>query len=127
MVVSCRDRINSWCSCVSSSGSAISGSVVSSISGGCFSGGCVISRLILFTTGNKDETKKKRKEVLADIQSGKFTKDWMKECEGGQKNFLKTRKDLADHSIEKVGSQLRDMIHGLEIECHYGIKSPLMK
>jgi ketol-acid reductoisomerase len=50
------------------------------------------------------------KEVLADIQSGKFTKDWMKECESGQKNFLKTRKDLADHSIEKVGSKLRDMM-----------------
>jgi len=58
----------------------------------------------------KEETKKRMKEVLADIQSGKFTKDWMKECEGGQKNFLKTRKDLADHSIEKVGSKLRDMM-----------------
>jgi ketol-acid reductoisomerase len=58
----------------------------------------------------KDETKKRMKEVLADIQSGKFTKDWMKECEDGQKNFLKTRKDLADHSIEKVGSKLRDMM-----------------
>ena len=58
----------------------------------------------------KDETKKRMKEVLADIQSGKFTKEWMKECEGGQKNFLKTRKDLADHSIEKVGSKLRDMM-----------------
>ena len=58
----------------------------------------------------KDETKKRMKEVLADIQSGKFTKEWMKECEGGQKNFLQTRKDLADHSIEKVGSKLRDMM-----------------
>jgi ketol-acid reductoisomerase len=58
----------------------------------------------------KNETKQRMKEVLADIQSGKFTKDWMKECEGGQKNFLKTRKDLADHSIEKVGSKLRDMM-----------------
>jgi ketol-acid reductoisomerase len=58
----------------------------------------------------KDETKQRMKEVLADIQSGKFTKDWMKECEGGQKNFLKTRKDLADHSIEKVGTKLREMM-----------------
>jgi ketol-acid reductoisomerase len=58
----------------------------------------------------KDETKQRMKEVLADIQSGKFTKDWMKECENGQKNFLKTRKDLADHSIEKVGSKLRAMM-----------------
>ena len=35
------------------------------------------------------------KEVLADIQSGKFTKDWMKECENGQKNFLETRAKIS--------------------------------
>jgi len=34
------------------------------------------------------------KEVLADIQSGKFTKQWMDECKNGQKNFLKTREKL---------------------------------
>jgi ketol-acid reductoisomerase len=50
------------------------------------------------------------KEVLADIQSGKFTKEWMDECRSGQKKFLRTRKDLADHSIEKVGSELRAMM-----------------
>ena len=50
------------------------------------------------------------KEVLTDIQSGKFTKEWMDECKNGQKNFLKTRKDLADHSIEKVGAELRAMM-----------------
>ena len=59
---------------------------------------------------NKEETKKKMKEVLIDIQSGKFTKDWMDECKNGQKKFLKTRKDLADHSIEKVGAGLRAMM-----------------
>ena len=50
------------------------------------------------------------KEVLSDIQSGKFTKDWMKECENGQKNFLATRAKLAEHSVEKVGSELRAMM-----------------
>ena len=59
---------------------------------------------------NKEETKKRMKEVLADIQSGKFTKQWMDECKSGQKNFLKTRKDLADHSIEQVGTKLRAMM-----------------
>jgi ketol-acid reductoisomerase len=58
----------------------------------------------------KEETKKRMKEVLADIQSGKFTKQWMDECKNGQKNFLKTRKDLADQSIETVGSKLRAMM-----------------
>jgi len=59
---------------------------------------------------NKKDTKQRMKEVLSDIQSGKFTKDWINECKNGQKNFLKTRKDLADHSIEKVGSKLREMM-----------------
>ena len=38
-----------------------------------------------YVSGKKvvdSESKKRMKEVLADIQSGKFTKDWMKECEG---------------------------------------------
>ena len=59
---------------------------------------------------NKEETKKRMKEVLNDIQSGKFTKQWMDECKNGQKNFLKTREELAKHSIETVGTKLRAMM-----------------
>ena len=59
---------------------------------------------------NKDETKKRMKEVLADIQSGKFTKQWMDECKNGQKNFLKTREKLAEHPVEKVGAGLRALM-----------------
>ena len=59
---------------------------------------------------NKEETKKRMKEVLSEIQSGKFTKDWMDECKNGQKNFLATRAKLAEHSVEKVGAELRAMM-----------------
>ena len=59
---------------------------------------------------NKEETKKRMKEVLTDIQSGKFTKEWMDECKNGQKNFLATRAKLAEHSVEKVGAELRAMM-----------------
>src|SRR6056300_271450 len=59
---------------------------------------------------NKEETKKRMKEVLADIQSGKFTKQWIDECKNGQKNFLATRAKLAEHSVEKVGAELRAMM-----------------
>ena len=59
---------------------------------------------------NKAETKKRMKEVLDDIQSGKFTKQWMDECKQGQKEFLKTREKLADHPVEKVGAELRGMM-----------------
>ena len=45
------------------------------------------------------KTKERMKEVLKDIQSGKFAKQWMDENKNGQKNFLKMRKELADHPI----------------------------
>ena len=66
-----------------------------------------------YITGKKivdSKTKQRMKEVLKDIQSGKFAKQWMDENKSGQKNFLKMRKDLADHPIEKVGKKLRDMM-----------------
>ena len=66
-----------------------------------------------YVSGKKiidSKTKERMKEVLNDIQSGKFTKDWMKENENGQKNFLQMRKDLTDHPIEKVGEKLRGMM-----------------
>ena len=57
-----------------------------------------------------DKTKDRMKEVLKDIQSGKFTKLWMDENKIGQKNFLRMRKELSDHPIEKVGEKLRAMM-----------------
>ena len=59
---------------------------------------------------NKEETKKRMKEILDDIQSGKFTKQWMDECKNGQKNLIRMRKELSDHSIEQVGTKLRAMM-----------------
>jgi len=66
-----------------------------------------------YITGKKiinSQTKEKMKEILKDIQSGKFAKQWMEENKNGQKNFLKMRKELADHPIEKVGKKLRDLM-----------------
>ena len=57
-----------------------------------------------------DKTKDRMKEVLKDIQSGKFTKLWMDENKIGQKNFLRMRKELSEHPIEKVGEKLRVMM-----------------
>jgi len=56
------------------------------------------------------KTKERMKEVLKDIQSGKFAKQWMNECNNGQKNFLKMREELSHHPIEKVGKKLRDLM-----------------
>jgi len=66
-----------------------------------------------YVSGKKivdSKTKERMKEVLKDIQSGKFAKQWMDECKGGQKNFLKMRADLSNHPIEKIGKKLRDLM-----------------
>ena len=56
------------------------------------------------------ETKKEMKRVLEDIQSGRFTRDWMLENKVSQTSFLATRRRVAYHPIEKVGERLRAMM-----------------
>ena len=57
-----------------------------------------------------EETKKEMKRVLEDIQSGRFTRDWMLECQAGQPSFKATRRRESEHLIEKVGAKLRAMM-----------------
>lgn len=57
-----------------------------------------------------DETKAEMKRVLTDIQTGKFTRDWMLECQAGQPSFKTTRRLEAEHDIEVVGERLRSMM-----------------
>jgi len=56
------------------------------------------------------ETKARMKEVLKDIQSGKFVTNWISECKAGQPSFKAMRKLNAEHPIEKVGEKLRAMM-----------------
>ncbi|MEC7485044.1 MAG: ketol-acid reductoisomerase [Pseudomonadota bacterium] len=57
-----------------------------------------------------DETKAEMKRVLEDIQSGKFTRDWMLENKVNQTSFKATRRRNAEHPIETVGEELRGMM-----------------
>ena len=54
--------------------------------------------------------KERMKDVLEDIQSGKFVQDWMKENKVGAPRFKAMRRRAAEHDIEKVGQNLRDMM-----------------
>ncbi|MFH1715328.1 MAG: ketol-acid reductoisomerase [Elusimicrobiota bacterium] len=70
-----------------------------------------------YVTGKKvigESSRKAMKEVLADIQSGKFAKAWIKENEDGRPNFNKYREELANTQIEKVGAKLRSMMSWLK-------------
>ncbi len=57
-----------------------------------------------------DETKAEMKRVLADIQSGRFVRDWMLENKAGTPSFKATRRIEAEHPIEEVGAKLRAMM-----------------
>ena len=56
------------------------------------------------------ETKAEMKRVLHDIQSGKFTSEWMQEYKGGASRFKATRRLADEHQIEEVGEKLRGMM-----------------
>ena len=56
------------------------------------------------------ETKAEMRRVLADIQSGRFARDWMLENKVNQSSFKATRRRLAEHPIEEIGAKLRAMM-----------------
>ena len=57
-----------------------------------------------------DETKAEMKRVLKDIQSGKFTSEWMQEYRSGAARFKGIRRMNDRHQIEEVGEKLRGMM-----------------
>ncbi len=56
------------------------------------------------------------KEILAEIQSGEFAKEFIDENEAGGENFERLRKEGTDHEIEIVGKELRDMMPWIDQE-----------
>jgi ketol-acid reductoisomerase len=57
-----------------------------------------------------DATRAEMKRILADIQSGKFARDWMLENKVNQASFKAMRRRNAAHPIEEVGEKLRAMM-----------------
>jgi ketol-acid reductoisomerase len=63
-----------------------------------------------YTAGPRliDESVKERmRDILSDIQSGRFAKDWVLENEAGAASFLAMRRREAELRVEKVGAELR--------------------
>jgi ketol-acid reductoisomerase len=63
-----------------------------------------------YTRGRRvitDETRASMREILKEIQSGDFAREWIAENRAGQENFLRMRAEQADTQIEHVGAELR--------------------
>ena len=54
--------------------------------------------------------KREMKKILGEIQSGKFTRQWVAEYKGGLKRYKKLLKAGEQHPIEKTGKRLRGMM-----------------
>ena len=57
-----------------------------------------------------DSTRDEMRQILSEIQSGKFAKEWMDENAAGGERFNSLRKSAKGHGIEEVGSTLRGMM-----------------
>ena len=57
-----------------------------------------------------DAVRAEMKKILDDIQSGKFTREWVLECGAAQPSFKAMRRRAAEHPIEEVGERLRSMM-----------------
>jgi ketol-acid reductoisomerase len=72
-----------------------------------------------YTRGKRiisDETRQAMRDVLAEIQSGEFAREWIAENRAGQENFRRMREEQADHQIEREGKELRSMMDWIETE-----------
>jgi len=56
------------------------------------------------------ETKARMKDILTDIQTGRFVRDFMSENMTGQASFKASRRLAAEHGVEVVGEKLRAMM-----------------
>ncbi len=66
-----------------------------------------------YTAGPKivtEETRFAMSQLLKDIQSGEYARQWIEENRQGRPWFNQQRRREQDHLIEKVGSELRSMM-----------------
>jgi ketol-acid reductoisomerase len=72
-----------------------------------------------YTRGKRvisDATRQAMKDVLGEIQSGAFAREWIAENRAGQENFKRMREEQAGHQIEREGKELRSMMDWIDTE-----------
>lgn len=57
-----------------------------------------------------EETKERMREILKDIQTGKFAKEWILENQTNRPQFNAINAREQEHPIEKVGKELRQLM-----------------
>jgi len=63
-----------------------------------------------------DETRERMKEVLADIQSGAFARQWIAESEAGKPEYQRMWDEDLAQPVEQIGAELRKHMAWLQSE-----------
>ncbi|MBA2764355.1 MAG: ketol-acid reductoisomerase [Thermoleophilaceae bacterium] len=63
-----------------------------------------------------DETRAAMRQILSEIQSGEFAREWIAENAAGQENFQRMREEQQNHQVEREGKQLRSMMPWIDTE-----------
>jgi ketol-acid reductoisomerase len=77
-----------------------------------------------YTRGPRVVTSKTRedmKQILAEVQSGQFAREWIDENKTGRKKFLAMREAARNQPLEKVGAELREMMTFLKRRKEAGV------
>jgi ketol-acid reductoisomerase len=64
------------------------------------------------------ESRAAMKQLLADIQSGAFAREWIAENNAGQESFKRMREEQAGHQVEVVGKELRAQMDWIDTSFH---------
>jgi ketol-acid reductoisomerase len=63
-----------------------------------------------------EPTRQVMKDLLGQIQSGDFAREWIAENRAGQENFKRMREEQAGHQVEVVGKELRAQMDWIDTE-----------
>jgi len=72
-----------------------------------------------YTRGKRvitDETRANMRQILAEIQSGEFAREWIAENRAGQESFLRMREEQNRGQIETTGKELRSKMDWIQTE-----------
>jgi ketol-acid reductoisomerase len=67
--------------------------------------------------------KRRMKRALKEVQNGKFAKGWVKEYQGGYKQYQALLKKGTEHPIEKVGDRLRSLMPWMKKRSIKGVQA----
>ncbi|MHB8658179.1 MAG: ketol-acid reductoisomerase [Solirubrobacteraceae bacterium] len=63
-----------------------------------------------------EQTRQAMRQILGEIQSGDFAREWIAENRAGQENFKRLREEQAGHQVEAVGKELRSQMAWIDTE-----------